>query len=934
MMDSSLSRDPVELLADEFAARRRRGETPSIPEYVAQYPQYAEQIEQLFPAVAMLEQLRVEATGPRHSDARHTTLFVLPRRLGDFDILREIGRGGMGVVYEAVQRSLARRVALKVLPKHTFSGNSRLERFQREAQTAARLRHTSIVPVFGVGEQDGFHYYVMPLVRGVGLDEIVAELRPGASPSERTSDDPVATHPPRLAAVVRALIAGKFPASNPEGSGAPSQAWLRRRERGVDRWTTTARLGLQAAEALQYAHAHGTLHRDVKPGNLLVDDEGNASLADFGLARAVEPSSHGCEVAKEVVGTPRYMAPEQLRGFADPRSDIYGLGLTLYELLALRPALGIRSEERGRKSDDVCPQLIPPRHFDRAIPRDLEAIVLKCLAEEPARRYPTAAALGEDLGRFLDDRPVRARPVSRLERGCRWCRRNPALAAVSSLAAVLLVAFAVAAFAGHVRTRAAYAQTRQALGRAEATSDVALEVLEDLYLQLSPERVWIPSDSDLAGQACACVGLRSARPPAPDQRNYIQVPPSEQTAVLLENLLAFYDRLAEQVGDDPRVMLQSAIASRRIGDIRQRLGQIDQAEREYRKAIEKLDALRPTAAAGAKVDTELARIHNEIGNVRAAGFEPKTAYAAHRNALRTLTAAPPAQRETEECRYELARTCYFLASRYPRPAGTPRDRRTASSAQPPALAEKEYRTRAIGLLEELVRENPDAADYRFLLALCYRPMGVVVGAPAGRRRALHILEALKRRYPQVADYRYELAATYAWVHVGLFPWQGPSIALPETEQALHNALAEARWLVENNPTIPHFARSRALILAKLGAVCSEAGRSAEAADWFERATLAQAALVERFPDLPAHDRVLLEFFRFRLAVLTAASAGPADGRGAPDARGLLGTCVENLTELCTRHDLADDRLATESLQLAKEALDGNRTVREPGFAAP
>ncbi|MDY0168005.1 MAG: protein kinase [Thermoguttaceae bacterium] len=933
MIDSSCDRDPVELLADEFAARSRQGQSPSISEYVAKYPLYAEQIRQLFPAVAMMEQLRAEEDSQRNSAGRCTKSFDVPERIGDFDIIRQIGRGGMGVVYEAEQRSLARRVAVKVLPEQVLLGSHRLDRFRREAQIAARLRHTAIVPVFGVGEQGGLHYYVMPLVRGVGLDEIIAALR-----AERTASDngqAPSNHAPAelcdFRALVRALIEEKFPL--PQSAVRDSHAWEPRHRTAPSRWATVARLGLQAAEALEYAHVQGTLHRDVKPGNLLVDEQGNACLADFGLARAIEPGRPGHDGdrlrAREVVGTPRYMAPEQLQGIADARTDVYGLGLTLYELLTCT-----------RPDRHIAVRPTPPREIDRTIPRDLEAIVLKCLAHEPARRYQNAAALCADLRRFLEDRPIRARRASRVERGLRFCGRNPALAAVSATAAVLVIAFVFVASFGHVRTRAAYRETQAALARVEATSGVALEVLEGLYLQLSPERVWIPSDSDPAGQACACLGLRSARPAAPDQPDYIQVQPSEQTAALLQNLLVFYDRLAEQVSDDARVALESAIATRRVGDIRQRLGQLDQAEREYRKAIARLEILSRTAAASEQIGTELARCHNEIGNVRFGRFEPHAAYDAHREALRSLQTAASPQPASEEFRFELARTYFLLAGRHPGHYSiSARDRREDSSPERPAQSEREYRARAIGLLEGLAGENPDAADYRFLLALCYRSLGIVpahahgtlssasgeenASMPAtvsGRQRALEILESLKSQYPQVADYRYELAATYAWVHVGLFPWQERSVVLPRTERALRKALDEARWLVDNNPTIPHFARSKALILAKLGAVCAEAGRMREAADWFDQAVGAQSALVERYPDIPAHDRVLREFFRYRLATLCQGSGESADWDASGRAGSLLETCVETLTELRSRRDLADDRLAAISLQLAEDAL--------------
>ena len=226
MNESPNDRDPLEQLADEFAARCRQGESPSIAEYAARYPRFAGQIAGLFPAVAMLEQLRIDERARRKSAAVRDWSSRPPEQLGDFFILREIGRGGMGIVYEAEQRSLARRVAVKVLPKHVLLLDRHLLRFQREAQTAARLRHTNIVPVFGAGEHEGLHYYVMPLVRGVGLDEVIRAMR--------AAGDSAAAHPTacripsarEIADVVRELVAGKFPETpaSPHGDRIRQQA--------------------------------------------------------------------------------------------------------------------------------------------------------------------------------------------------------------------------------------------------------------------------------------------------------------------------------------------------------------------------------------------------------------------------------------------------------------------------------------------------------------------------------------------------------------------------------------------------------------------------------------------------------------------------------------------------------------------------------------
>lgn len=924
-------RDPLELVADEFASQCRKGQRPSIAEYAANYPQYAAQIEQLFPAIHMMERLRIEETVDRKAAMRRENSAGPPRHLGDFEILQEIGRGGMGVVYEAEQRSLARRVALKVLPKHALLLDEDLKRFEREAQTAAKLHHTNIVGVFGVGQQDGLHYYVMPLIRAVGIDEILVELRQAADRSTAGLPQPSGRRPSarEFHRILQELIAKKFPASG-DGAGE-NQPHSPRPGISPDRcrasyWRIVARIGIQAAEALAYAHDQGTFHRDIKPSNLLVDEQAVVSVADFGLARAI--GSGDASHSGEVAGTLRYMAPEQLQGRADPRSDIYALGLTLYELLCLRPAFADAAGRRSRQGHLAGSAIVAPRKIDPHIPRDVETIVLKCVADDPARRYATASALAADLQLYLDGRPIQARRTGWIERAGRWCLRNPALAGMSALAAVLLIAVGLTAAAGYFQTRQAYREATRALVRAEATSQLSLEVLEDIYLQLSPDRFWISSVPDPGGAACACIGLRSGETAESAARRIaMQVQASPETALLLEHLLDFYDRLAEQAGDDSRVLLQSAIASRRVGDIRQRLGQPAQSEREYTRAVEKLTSLRDAAGADATILVELARNYNEIGNIRSARLDYAAAVESHQQARSVLALLETDDSLPADYRYELARTLYLLSSK--RPAATEiLDPRESDEGPWHRLdPSEEDRRSAIRILERLTRENPDIPDYQFLLALCHRPAGIVPTAARGpsgeqgRSRAIQILEQLKTRYPGVADYRYELTATYAWVPVALFPWQGRPAAAATVEQSLLKAWDESRWLVDRNPTIPDYAASQALILAKLGTVCWSNRRLAEAEDHFEQALAGQSTVVAEFPDLPAHHRVIVEFLRLRLGqVVCERGMREGDPQRLRRSCDLLQTCTENLAMLMEEPELATDRLLQTSLPSAREAL--------------
>jgi serine/threonine protein kinase/WD40 repeat protein len=474
MTHSSGDRNPVEELAEEFIARRRRGEKPSLSDYTEQYPELAADIRELFPALVMMEDL---GDAPLDSTGPHTASLPALKQLGDYRILREVGRGGMGVVYEAEQQSLSRRVALKVLPPHALNDEQQVRRFEREAKAAARLHHTNIVPVYGVGHEGGTHYYVMQFIAGLGLDGVLEELRQlrtgrlsqkqaaGANggPPPDWSGPTTGLRPTVAAAAPRpavqqaalSLLTGSFRAPPPSDHGAaagttvtggPSAVTLPRLPDGSDLssvsgtgrryWRSVARIGVQVADALEYAHGQGILHRDVKPSNLLMDARGTVWVTDFGLAKGgdAEELTH----TGDIVGTVRYMAPERFQGQSDARSDVYSLGLTLYELAALQPAFLER--DRARLIQQVMHEEPPPlRKVNPAVPRDLETIVHKALAKEPGRRYARAADLAEDLQRFLDDRPIRARRVKSYERFWRWCRRNPVPAGLTVAVALSLL---------------------------------------------------------------------------------------------------------------------------------------------------------------------------------------------------------------------------------------------------------------------------------------------------------------------------------------------------------------------------------------------------------------------------------------------------------------------------------------------------------------
>ncbi|MGO9463424.1 MAG: tetratricopeptide repeat protein [Isosphaeraceae bacterium] len=411
---------------------------------IARYPEYVAELREFFAAeeraARLAAPLQSVLQAPQTVSATDAAL-ALPNPLGDFRLLREVGRGGMGVVYEAEQMSLGRRVALKVLPMAAAVGPRGLQRFQNEARAAAGLHHTNIAPVYAVGSERGVPYYAMQFIDGQTLSAIVAQLRrrqgaatggaPGAAEDQPTSRDAPAGPPGEPAPEAGTSTAPLGLLSTPEGL------------RGGEYYRIVAGLGVQAAEALDCAHQLGVVHRDVKPANLMVGAGGHLWVTDFGLARMQADAS--ITATGDLVGTLRYMSPESAAGGAtrvviDHRTDVYSLGATLYELLTLRPVFP------GTDRQEVLRQIAfdeppPLRRLNRAVPAELEVVVLKALEKSPADRYATAQDLADDLRRWLDDRSILARRPSWARVAARWSRRHKPL--VGAALTVLLMAAAL-----------------------------------------------------------------------------------------------------------------------------------------------------------------------------------------------------------------------------------------------------------------------------------------------------------------------------------------------------------------------------------------------------------------------------------------------------------------------------------------------------------
>ena len=470
-MNHSSNQVNIDDLVDEFTARLDGGEKPSIDEYKHKYPHLAEQIDAILPALVALDDIQTGPPGPKFALDES-----IPNLLGDYEIVREIGRGGMGIVFEAQHTTMYRRVALKVLPKSVTDKSNYVSRFLTEARSAGRLHHTNIVPVFDVGHDQELHFYAMQFIDGDNLDRVIEDIRLiGDSFNEsngRAGTKNVGASKQIAASMVNGRTDLFKPASqndenadgakgqltnvrldetvkiNAEDTDAdtiaqqPVSVFAPKSSAVVARSSQAyhhrvAAVGIQVANALSYAHKHGVLHRDIKPANLILDVEGTVWVTDFGLAKL---GTDALTKTGDVVGTLRYMAPERFKGMADARSDIYSLGLTLYELCTLQCA--IDGHEASFFSNVENRTIAPPSKINPSIPVDLEIIILKSLNAEPNRRYQSAQDMEEDLSLFVAGRPIRARRVSALEKFWMVCYRNPLAASLVGCIAALLVVLA------------------------------------------------------------------------------------------------------------------------------------------------------------------------------------------------------------------------------------------------------------------------------------------------------------------------------------------------------------------------------------------------------------------------------------------------------------------------------------------------------------
>jgi serine/threonine protein kinase/tetratricopeptide (TPR) repeat protein len=782
---------------EEYRAALRAGHPPNRQEFLARHAQIGAFLAECLDALDFLDAaapgLHTSPWGCLEAASAAEVLPGVP--LGDYRILREVGRGGMGVVYEAEQLSLGRRVALKVLPFAAALDSKQLQRFKNEAQAAAHLQHQNIVPVHAVGCERGVHYYAMQFIEGQTLAALIAELRVG-SRARLTPGD------------------GAAPAVEPQPPNAPTTPVAalstERSPKDAAFFRTVATLGTQAAQALEHAHQLGVVHRDVKPANLLVDVRGNLWITDFGLAHC--QSQAGLTLTGDLVGTLRYMSPEQAlakRAIVDHRTDVYSLGATLYELLTLEPAFG------GRDREELLRQIAfeeppSPRQRNAAVPTELATIVLKALEKNPGDRYGTAQELANDLHRFLNDEPIRARPPTRVQRLRKWARRHHAVVVTSGIAAaVLLVAALVAVTVGLLavereRLRSDRAYVEEARRRRQARD--ALDRMTSLVLE------------DLLAK---------------------QPVLTEEHRKFLRQALEAYEEFAAETGPDEQVRVGVARAYRNAGRIRHRLEPSLEAAVCFRRAAARYAELAAEFPARPIYRQELAGCYNDLGALlNDMGGRLPEALAAHADGLaicKQLVADFPGD----------ARHRHYLADNYLNMGNTLMQQGRLAGA------ETMYRD-AVAIEEALVHEFADVAEYREMLLRTRSTLSSLLAlrgqgdeALALCRSALTLAQGLAAEFPAEPRYRHRAGMELNNLANRLRATGRPH----EVEDMCRQTVTTLRQLVAGYPAVPTYREDLAKSLLGLGLLLTETRRHAEGLAAYREAGALVAQLVTDLPEV-------------------------------------------------------------------------------------
>ena len=778
------------MILDQYMSElESTGLPPDVDRLAAEHPDLAEELRSYVESLQVLHQM---TTGlrPESAQPQAPTATGRAKRLGDYEIIREVGRGGMGVVYEARQLSLNRQVALKVLPFAAMLDERQIARFRTEAQAAAQLHHPNIVPVHAVGQERGVHYFAMQFIAGQSLEHAIDELRGVASPEEPTLSTS------QLAEQVKTK-----PRPQREYDTAVESAFSTRvSTRSRTYCHSVARLMLQAADALDHAHQLGVIHRDVKPSNLLLDRSGKLWITDFGLARI--QSDSGVTISGDIVGTIRYMSPEQAAGdsaLVDARTDVYALGATLYELLTLRPAhIGNGRQEILRHIELVEPA--SPRSLNPSVPFDLETITLRALSKARDERYPTARALADDLRRFLNGEPTQARRPTAADRAAKWALRHRKIVALAATFLVLLTCVsatsALMIAQGERRTKEALEASEANRLRAEEHYQQARQVV-DRFGGIANELARLPGAEplrrSLLNDTLEYYRQFIARAQGDAQLASEMAGAYHKSAVIAEAIgdrddaikycnqsLALFAKLTAKSPDDETLQARQANAYNSLGLLLGATGKSQDALEAYAKAIALQQAIADRQPGAEEPEQALAETYSNLGLQQGKLDNKPAARKALAASIRLLNQLLEAKPSDVDLRHDLAIGCNNLSF--------------VNRGDDWNISEASCR-QAIAILDKLVAENPSRLSFRSDLALCQNNLGAILGHRKDWKAACE-------SYDKAIDLQRQLTRQAGAV---VLYWRDLAVSLNNLGQAQQE-------LGENSTAIESFAQAEEVVL--------------------------------------------------------------------------------------------------------------------------